>query len=96
MTAAAVLARGAGVTRPSPLSQGVTVAPKGYKVVSYYADDDDRAALDALARLRFGGNKTAALRWSVALAALVASSAATYGAADPAAALAAYCKGKAK
>lgn len=62
--------------------------------MSYYATDDDRAALDALARQRFGGNKTAALRWAVELAALVAADPRTYGALDPAAALAAYCEGK--
>lgn len=85
--AAAVLARG-------PQSVGVTMAPKGYKVVSYYADDDDRAALDALARLRFGGNKTAALRWAVDVAAAVAADPGTYGLSEPADVLAAFCKAK--
>lgn len=58
--------------------------------LNYYATDADRAALDALARLRFGGNRAAAIRWAVEVAALVAASPATYGTPDAAAALAAY------
>lgn len=64
------------------------------KIVSYYAADEDRAELEALARLRFAGNKTAAIRWAVELAGLVAADPATYGAVDPAAALAAYVAGR--
>lgn len=58
--------------------------------LNYYATDEDRAALEALAKLRFAGNRAAAIRWAVELAALVAADPATYGAGEPARALAAY------
>lgn len=64
------------------------------KVFSYYATPADRADLEKLARLRFGGNLTGALRWAVELAALVASDSGTYGAVDPAEALDAYVKAR--
>jgi len=90
MTAAALTTIGR-LRPPYTTVQGATVA-KGFKVVSYYAGDDDRTGLEALARLRFGNNRTAAIRWAVELAALVASDPATYGQLDPAAALDAYVK----
>ncbi len=86
----AVLALG-GRLRPPHTTAEVNVSKK---VTSYYASPEDRAALDALARLRFGGNLTGAIRWAVELAALVASDPGTYGAHDPAAALAAYVEAR--
>jgi len=60
--------------------------------ISYYATEADRAELETLARLRFGGNLTGAIRWAVELAVLVASDPGTYGVLDPAEALSVYVK----
>lgn len=91
MTAAAVavLARGAGVTRPGPLSRGVTVARQRINVMM---DPAALAVLDDLAAARYGGNRSRALDDAVTLAALVLNRPEAFGR-GPAAALAAYCGG---
>lgn len=82
-----------GRLRPPYQTTGANMAEARGRI-SYYADASDRAELEKLARLRSGGNLTGAIRWAVELAALVASDPGTYGAVDPAEALAVYVKAR--
>lgn len=89
--AAAVLARG-------PQSLGVTMAERtGRQRERLYVsiDPEARRQLDALAAARYGGNRSRALDDAVTLAAAVLNRPEAFGL-DPAAALEAFCKGKAK
>lgn len=90
-TAALVL--GGRLRPPSTITTGERMAEARGRI-SYYASEADRAELEKLAGLRFGGNLTGAIRWAVELAALVASDPGTYGQLDPAAALGAYVKAR--
>lgn len=94
-TAALVL--GGRLRPPSTMTgmTGVRMAEETGGRVRLVASIDPTAedALAELARVRFGGVKSRALDWCIALGAAVLADPATLGAADPLAALAVYCSG---
>lgn len=92
-----------GRTRPPFTTTGANVAkdtsgrhafPTGrVRLVSSIHPEADKA-LDDLAALRFGGVRSRALDWCISIGAAVLSDPATFGAVDPAAALAVHCAGQ--
>lgn len=91
MTAAAAALRGpAGVfTRPVSTLQGVTM-PGNRLRINVMVDPDALATLDALAAVRYGGNRSRALDDCMRVGAAVLNRPEAFGR-GPAAALAAYC-----